>query len=488
MSSTENATALISAVEAFLAQNRIDPGRGVLVGFSGGPDSCAVLLVLSAIRQRRHFPLQAVYVNHNLRDPGELVRETAAAADICSAAGVGISVKEVPPGAIARTARELRIGIEAAARRHRYGLLDERLRELGFAYLATGHQRDDQTETILMRVLQGAMPRGIQAVNGTRIRPLIAVPRAQIELFLEERGIRPVHDPSNRSVRYLRNRLRHDIVPALREQFPSLDSSLVSLAETVSLSDRFIDAEAKRRIVWRRVTGGLETETGAFASASPAIRLRALFQALEAMSERGLVIFRQANRLPYRFLRPVVERDYGAFQKKGRRVTLLEGHGLEMRVQGGILFWGAHIVQSGKRGYLLSVPEDGAASLDVGTFTLAVQWETSDQTSNGAGKRSPDSYIIPGQSLRPPVVVRSRAPGDELSTAAGKKPVKRTLSDLKVSPELRSVVPVVEDADGVAALVAGPFGGVNIGRAEAAGGSSESVRFLRLTVSPSEEH
>lgn len=488
MSSTEDARILTATVDEFFAENRVNRDRGVLVAYSGGPDSSALVLILAALRKSREFPLHAVYINHNLRDPAELSVEIAGAADICRTAGVDLTVREIASGVIRRTARDLRVGIEAAARRHRYALLDERLAELGFGYLATAHQLDDQTETIVMRLFQGALPRGIRSVNGNRIRPLLSVSRAQIDRYLKALRVRPVQDPSNRSDRYLRNRVRREIVPVLRQQFPSLDASLDSLAATTELSDRFIDAEAKRQVSWRAVTGGFETSVAAFAAAAPAVRLRALFQALEVMAERGIVTDRRANRLPYRFLRPAVVGDYSARRANERREVLLVGHGLELRYSGAVLFWGARIVHSGKRGYLLSVPEDGAASLQVESSRIVARWETSDQISNAPREQSPSSCVFPRGSLRLPVIVRSRAPGDEVSTAAGKKPVKRLLSDLKVLSTLRGTIPVVEDRDGIVALVAGPFGGVTVVRPEIAHDQSGEQRFLRLTVSLSEEH
>src|SRR5262249_29073116 len=109
-------------------------------------------------------------------------------------------------------------GLEAEARRARHAALRTRAAAIGADRIATGHTADDQAETILMRLLQGAGPRGlggIAPVRGAYVRPLIECRRAAIEAHLVARGLAWVEDASNRDVAFLRNRIRHDLVPFL---------------------------------------------------------------------------------------------------------------------------------------------------------------------------------------------------------------------------------------------------------------------------------
>ncbi|WP_455383211.1 tRNA lysidine(34) synthetase TilS, partial [Salinispira pacifica] len=369
------------------------------------------------------------------------------------------------------------------AREQRYRLLAEARRSLRLRYVATGHQREDQEETLFMRFLQGGVLTGIAPVRGSRIRPLLEVERADIDLYLRSLGVDAVRDSSNSNEQFLRNRIRRRTLPQLRAEYPGLRRAMEQLRERETLTEDFLDQAARRRIAWRRVGGGVCTSTDAFFAAPAAVRLRALYQGLAAMPKRT----RESvpSRLPYRFLRPiaVAAGPDGAHLQDG---LLLSGHGLELRVRAGCLFWGLHIVQPGKRGYLLSVPEDGTAVWHVERSRIAAEWGSREQRADSARRRSANSYVVAGQELHPPLVLRGRLPGDELPADAGTKSVKRLLAGFKVPVPLRDLVPVLEDSQGIVALIAAPFGGKNIGRS-VVDRSKAGDRVLRLTISRNEE-
>ena len=134
---------------------------------------------------------------------------------LCESLGVAchverVTVRRAPPWD----------GLEAESRRARHAALERVARAVGAARIATGHTADDQAETVLMRLLQGAGPRGLGGIapaRGLLIRPLIETRRAAIEAHLRGRGLAWVEDPSNRDPRFLRNRIRHDLLPFMAE-------------------------------------------------------------------------------------------------------------------------------------------------------------------------------------------------------------------------------------------------------------------------------
>jgi len=171
-----------------------------VVAVSGGPDSTALLLALHELG----VPIVAAHVNHHLRG-AESDADEQFVRELCDKLGVTLHVKDgsLDPDQIRRH------GIEAAAREVRHA----RLQEIGGASLvATAHQKNDQAETVLMRLMTGGGLAGLRGIHPVRadgiIRPLLEVTRAEVEAFLRERGVTPRIDQSNADPRFLRNRVR----------------------------------------------------------------------------------------------------------------------------------------------------------------------------------------------------------------------------------------------------------------------------------------
>jgi tRNA(Ile)-lysidine synthase len=176
----------------------------ILVAVSGGVDSTALLLVLHEMR----FDIVAAHVNHHLRG-AESDGDEAFVRDLCARLGVALRVADgrLDPERV-RAA-----GIEGAARETRYAALRRIREEQRADVVATAHQKNDQAETVLMRLLSGSGLGGLRGIHPRRddgfIRPLLEVSRAQIEAYLAGRGVVPRFDRSNADPRFLRNRVRN---------------------------------------------------------------------------------------------------------------------------------------------------------------------------------------------------------------------------------------------------------------------------------------
>lgn len=199
------------------------PGEGLVIAFSGGPDSAALLLAASRLQG---WPVVAAHLDHGL-DPGSAGRAAEAAR---TAGRLG-----VPFVAGRREVASLRLpgeSPEAAARRIRYAFLDEVRRAHGARWVATAHHRDDQAETVLLRLLFGSGLEGlagIRPVQGTVVRPFLDLPRAALRAAVEGAGLAVVEDPTNFDLRVPRNRVRHGVLPSL-EPMQSLSALLSRLA------------------------------------------------------------------------------------------------------------------------------------------------------------------------------------------------------------------------------------------------------------------
>ena len=214
----------------------------LVVAVSGGPDSTALLAGLALLAPERGLRLTAVHVRHALRG----VESEADAARVRALAG-GLAVPLVERDAPVRPGA----GLEARARRLRYRALAAVARDVGATWIVTGHTRDDQVETVLLRLARGAGRRGLGGIRPARnrlFRPLLDATRADVRRFLAEHGLDFAVDRTNADLGHARNRMRRLVVPLLEAEFnPQLGASIARLAERLRDEDDFLDAEARAR-------------------------------------------------------------------------------------------------------------------------------------------------------------------------------------------------------------------------------------------------
>ena len=267
------------------AGNRRPAGNGIVVGFSGGPDSTALLhLVRDALARRRgepRVPVVAAHLDHALRpDSAEQARF---AKDAAAALGVPFVGDRRP---VAERARRERASLEAAARAERLDFLAEAARARGAATVALGHTASDQAETVLLQLLRGAGGLGLSAMpphrddpRGVRIvRPLLTTTRAEVAALVASEGWASYADPSNESPVFTRNRLRREVLPLLRETAnPAADRALARAAALLRDDETFLAAAASSR--WREIAE-IRVEDGRPAARAPAAKLRELPPAL----------------------------------------------------------------------------------------------------------------------------------------------------------------------------------------------------------------
>jgi len=242
-------------IEKALRRHRA--GRRVLLAVSGGADSVALLRGMHALASECELTCVVAHLDHGLRN--ESAQDAAWVATQAARLGVEATVARIDVRAAA--VNEGR-GVEETARYVRYGFLRETAERLGIACVATAHTADDVVETVLHHLLRGTSIDGLRGIarqrrlspSVTLLRPLLDVRRSEIEVFLASLGQSFLTDTSNADVSYTRNRLRHEVLPLLRNAVnPQADEALLRLArqaaETSQLATRFARRELKRVLI-----------------------------------------------------------------------------------------------------------------------------------------------------------------------------------------------------------------------------------------------
>jgi tRNA(Ile)-lysidine synthase len=276
----------------------IRPGDRICVAISGGADSVALLLAVHAANTAKHdalgVGLSAAHVHHGIR-PGEADTDQQFVEDLCKRLDIPLHVHSAN---IPERAAQTRETIEEAARNVRYDYFASLIATGEADTILTAHTLDDQAETVLMKLLRGAWTEGLSAIYpivqvpgarpGKILRPFLNTRRTEIEAYLNQLNQPWREDSTNTDTAYTRNRIRHELMPHLREYNPSLDQTLANLAELAREEEARWQVELNRLLPQillpgKPVRGGgrsVSTAPGEAAVAIELDRLRTLDPAL----------------------------------------------------------------------------------------------------------------------------------------------------------------------------------------------------------------
>jgi tRNA(Ile)-lysidine synthase len=242
----------IDRVAEFITRHGMfNAGDRVGVAVSGGADSIFLLHALAELRSRWNLQLSVVHLEHGIRGAASIA-DAEFVRNVAEALGLPFHLHRENIPAI-------QDNLEQAARRARAAFYQELIKSGCADRIATGHTQSDQAETVLYRILRGSGLTGLAAILPvTReglVRPLLELTRDEIQAWLRDRGIAWREDETNRDQSYARNRLRHLILPQLRESFnPRLDQALANLATLAQDEEQYWQAELDR--IEPKVTGG----------------------------------------------------------------------------------------------------------------------------------------------------------------------------------------------------------------------------------------
>jgi tRNA(Ile)-lysidine synthetase-like protein len=425
----------------------VAPGDGLVVGFSGGPDSTALLLALAAIAPGAGWRLLAAHVDHGM-DAGSAARATAARG---LAASIGVPCEVLPAGDGPTTS--VRDGREAAARRLRYHLLDDLRRHRGARWLLTAHHAGDQAETVLLRLLLGSGLAGLAGIPARRdvvLRPLLAHRREALAAVVAEAGLQAVDDPTNRDLTVPRNRLRHALLagddPAAARRGggsrPAGAGELAARATALAAA-----AAGARRAVARRVAAVAPVLGG---PGGPRIPLAALLALPVELRPWALAALHAAAGLPYPPRRAAVAELSRQLAMAGPtpNVACDCSDGWRWVAGDGSLALVPATTASGRRraasasfAYTLDVP-GGVEIREAGTTFRLTRQPVAPWMRRGSATRAALDLPL---STGDPVTVRNRRPGDRLRPfgCSHERRLKDVLIDRKVPMLERDRLPLL---------------------------------------------
>ena len=249
---------MLNKLTAFIRRyDQIHPGDRIVCAVSGGADSVALLFGLYLLQEKLQFTLSAAHFNHQLRGE-ESDRDERFVRTLCDRYDIPLSVGTAPvkPGDK---------GLEAAAREARYAFFHTLPGKI-----ATAHTANDNAETVLLHLVRGTGLGGlggINPVNGKIIRPMLSVTRQEVLCFLQEYCLQFITDSSNDTDLFLRNRLRHHVMPLLEGENPRLAENLSAMALQLRQDEAFLQQSAAERNT---------LEICALRKMAPALRVRVL--------------------------------------------------------------------------------------------------------------------------------------------------------------------------------------------------------------------
>ena len=409
-------------------QNLIAPGDTIICAISGGADSVALLFALYLLKDKLNIRLEAAHFNHHLRGE-ESRRDEDFVRDFCARYEIPLHVggEQVQPG---------KKGLEAAARDARYAYLQSL-----DGKIATAHTADDNAETVLLHLIRGTGLKGLGGIaprRGKLIRPMLCVTRQEVEGFLSAWNVPHVEDSSNASDAFLRNRIRHHVMPLLRQENPRIGENLSRMALRLRLDEEYL------------------TQQSAFEELPDVYTLRTLPPALRS---RALEAFLKQNGVP---------EPEDAHIAQAEALVFSENPSAKAAFPGGVTVSRSYdrLTVIAKKADLgeVSLPCPGWA--EFGGFRVTC--EPAAEIRNTG-----DTFTVrPAGTMK----LRSRKSGDALRLSGGTKSLKKLLIDRKIPASRRDAIPVLCDDVGVLGACSI---GVNLNRA-AASLPAVTVRFEKI--------
>lgn len=431
----------------------------LVVAVSGGPDSVALLHALVAISDKADLTLYVAHLNHDFRgkeadDDAEFVHDLANSLHLPS------EIKKIDPKVY--TEQIKLSSFEDAAREMRYDFLSEVVSDVGASSVVLAHTADDLAETILMHIIRGTGVHGLRGMQelsiwqnrtgergATLFRPFLSLTKSHMLSFCETQNIVYRQDSGNLKRRFTRNKIRHDLLPILKQYNPKVREALLRLSKSSSMEASFIDYEIDR--IWPLVTvqedDFIRIDSHVLSTYHPFIRTMVLRRSYAKLSGD----LRRLNQVHLSRMLELVDNPRGRTIHLARGIEVYAHHGEIFLSRGGL----KHLCP------LPVIEEDFTIDIcKTGFLDISIQfsdWQIKISTVENQSILSKDDYrvVVDRKSLGDHVIVRTRRAGDKFHPMGMKteKKLQDFLVDEKVPRLWRDRVPLLVQTRGIVWVV-----------------------------------
>lgn len=415
----------------------VKPGDLVILGVSGGPDSMALLYIMKQLASQGNFLIAAAHLNHCLREEAD--QEEHFVKSYCQQWQVPFYSRKAK---ITEVAAQRRQSLEEAGRDERYRFFRELQAELGAASIATAHHEDDAAETVMHHLIRGSGLkglRGILPVSQGIIRPLLCANRCQIERFLDDNSIKYCTDLSNFESVYMRNRIRHELIPFLKKEFnPRIVEALNQLAEIVREENAAIEMETER--MWAGLAAekpsGVAMDVAKLNDLPRAYQRRLVLKALSLVADEGGWRLKDVDYV------------LSLLNKPGSDKRLQLSRGVAVAKVYDKLEFSQERWEVAAFCYKVDIPgKMYIAEINFGIIT--------DIIKKNAFNPEPGDIYLDYDRLHLPLFIRSRRIGDRFKPAGfeGSKKIKDYFIDLKIPARERDYIPLLASQEEIYAVI-----------------------------------
>lgn len=412
-------------------------GGHVLCAVSGGADSVCLLHWLNSLREEYGFTLTAAHYNHRLRG-NESLRDEEFVRSFVAKCCPEVKLI-VGSGDVAAQAARNGAGIEETAREMRYAFLRQAAKRVGADVIATAHNAEDNTETVLLHLMRGSGLRGLTGIRPRRnelVRPFLTTRRSDIEAYLRVYGLPHVEDSSNTDDRFARNRVRRHLLPLLEDMQPQFVTHMGKTARLLAQDEEYLTEQAGQALGRiRKIPGGLSACAAAIARQPDVLAVRMVRILLDKLNADG-------GKCTAEHLLAVAA--LCRSDDPSGRVSLPGGR-LARRVYGRL-----ELVQvtGAEEWQAADLPLPGELTLPWGTLTAR-------REIYNEYAQTPCSFYLSCAKVGAGLTVRARHTGDVLARPGRMgRTLKKIFIDEKVPRHTRDTVPVL-DCGGKVAAVAG---------------------------------
>lgn len=440
---------LITRVRESVAAHRlIETGERVLLSLSAGKDSMFLFRAMSDLADESGFEVAIFHLNHMIRG-AESDREEEHVASLARENGIELFAerhdfrKDRPPG----------VSFEEHARTVRYRILEEIASSRGYHKVATAHTRDDQIETILMRIFTGTGIYGLRGMLPRRnniIRPLLGITSEEIYAYLRARSISWIEDSSNADISYSRNYIRHRVLPLVRQKFRMADESLASLGEVAGDTMALVDTMMQSVYpgVIESSSADILIDAGRLASRPPAFNhavstvIRDQFghqvnRSMLDLIRTGFMIDKANVRL------------YADAEIRADKV--FRGGKSVLRISSSSSIANAAVDWE----YPLPLPVGAGSAMEIPEVGLSLTIKITDYEEFEKFRENPDYVFVSMENGIKSLYIRNRREGDRIRTEQGTKKIKDLLIEKKLDGNSKDRVPILTADSTVIACMPG---------------------------------